>query len=140
MQEYLLWAIVGFALVIAELVTGTFYLLVLGVAALVAAVVAFFGAEFWLQAIVAAAVSLTGVYLVHYWRQQNPASAQGSNDLDRGQQVVFESWVDEANGLARVKYRGSTWDARIDGAPRTENLYITGQQDGRLLVSANRPA
>ncbi|CAG1003594.1 hypothetical protein BURK2_03227 [Burkholderiales bacterium] len=140
MQEYLLWAIVGFALVIAELVTGTFYLLVLGVAALVAAVVAFFGAEFWLQALVAAAVSLTGVYLVHYWRQQNPAQAQGSNDLDRGQQVVFESWVDEASGLARVKYRGSTWDARIDGAPHTATLYITGQQDGRLLVSVNRPA
>ncbi|MBI3147689.1 MAG: NfeD family protein [Betaproteobacteria bacterium] len=140
MQEYLLWAIVGFALVIAELVTGTFYLLVLGVAALIAAVVAFLGAAFWLQAVVGAAVALIGVYLVHYWRQRNPVDAKGSNDLDRGQPVVFESWVDQASGIARVKYRGSTWDARIDSAAtETETLYITGQQNGQLLVSANRP-
>lgn len=141
MHEYLLWAIVGFALIIAELVTGTFYLLVLGVAALVAAAVAFLGAAFWLQAIVAAAVSLIGVYLVHYWRQKNPVEAKGSNDLDRGQPVVFESWVDQAGGVARVKYRGSTWDARVEAtAKETDTLYITGQANGQLLVSASRPA
>ena len=40
MAAYLMWAIAGFVLIIAELMTGTFYLLVIGVAALAAAVVA----------------------------------------------------------------------------------------------------
>ena len=37
MQDYLVWTAVGFALVIIELMTGTFYLLVIGVGALAGA-------------------------------------------------------------------------------------------------------
>ncbi len=140
MHDYLIWAIVGFGLIIAELVTGTFYLLVLGIAGLAAAIVAFFGGDFWLQALTGGAVALLGVYLVHVWRQRNPKEAQGSNDLDRGQVVVLESWIDPAARVARVKYRGSSWDARVEGEAReSDTLYITGQQNGQLLVSAVRP-
>ena len=46
MADYILWAAAGLALVIAELVTGTFYLLVLGIAALAGAAVAFSGLGF----------------------------------------------------------------------------------------------
>jgi len=140
MHDYLIWAIVGFGLIIAELVTGTFYLLVLGVAGLTAAAVAFFGGEFWIQTIVGGAVALAGVYLVHLWRVRNPKEAKGSNDLDRGQAVVLESWVDPAARVARVKYRGSTWDARVEGEAReSDTLYITGQNNGQLQVSSARP-
>ena len=41
MEAHLLWLIVGIVLIAAELATGTFYLLFLGLAALVAAAVAF---------------------------------------------------------------------------------------------------
>ena len=58
MATYLLWAIAGFVLVMAELLTGTFYLLVLGIAALAAAAIAYVGGDFWVQAMVAAAVAL----------------------------------------------------------------------------------
>jgi len=43
-DTYWIWVIAGIALVVAELLSGTFYLLVLGVAAFVAAAVARFGA------------------------------------------------------------------------------------------------
>jgi hypothetical protein len=43
-DTYWIWVIAGIALVVAELLSGTFYLLVLGVAAFVAAAVAWFGA------------------------------------------------------------------------------------------------
>jgi membrane protein implicated in regulation of membrane protease activity len=140
MQDYLVWAIAGFVLIIVELITGTFYLLVLGIAALVAAAVAFFGGNFWMQVILGGSSALLGTYFVHQWWARHPKSPKSSNDLDRGQTVVLESWVNEASGFARVKYRGSSWDARIEGkAAINDVLYIQGQESGLLHVSAQRP-
>jgi membrane protein implicated in regulation of membrane protease activity len=139
MQDYLIWAIAGFVLIIVELITGTFYLLVLGIAALVAAAVAFFGGNFWVQVLIGGSAALLGTYFVHQWWARHPKTGKSSNDLDRGQTVVLESWVNETNGLARVKYRGTTWDARIEGkAGVNDVLYIQGQENGMLHVS-NQP-
>jgi membrane protein implicated in regulation of membrane protease activity len=140
MAAYLIWAIAGFVLIIAELLTGTFYLLVLGVAALVGALVAFLGGEFWLQAIFTAAAALIGIYLVHAWWLKHPKQSEAENSLDVGQTVTFEGWVNEASGTARVKYRGSTWDAKVTGdaaSPLAANatLTIRGLDQGVLLVS-----
>jgi len=33
MEHYIIWLLIGFGLMIVELITGTFYLLVLGIAA-----------------------------------------------------------------------------------------------------------
>jgi len=46
MEPYWWCAIVGIALVIAELITGTFYLLVIGIAALVGAPAAYLNYSF----------------------------------------------------------------------------------------------
>jgi membrane protein implicated in regulation of membrane protease activity len=139
MAVYLLWAIAGFVLIIAELMTGTFYLLVIGIAALVAAGVAFLGGAFWLQAIIAAAVTLVGVYAVRRWWRTHPKDAKHSGDLDRGQPVVIESWVNQAAGMARVKYRGTTWDAKVDGVANiSDTLYIQSHQNGVLHISAKQ--
>jgi membrane protein implicated in regulation of membrane protease activity len=58
--------------------------------------------------------------------------------------VVLESWVDEGHGLARVKYRGASWDAKVSGsAPRPalgSMLYIDGQEGSTLLVGTAPPA
>jgi len=140
MQDYLVWAIAGFVLIIVELITGTFYLLVLGIAALVAAAVAFFGGNLWVQVILGGSAALLGTYFVHQWWARHPKTAKGSNDLDRGQTVIVESWVNESAGIARVKYRGSSWDARIEGkASVNDVLYIQGQDNGMLHVSSQRP-
>jgi len=56
MEPYWWWAIVGIALVIAELITGTFYLLVIGIAALVGAPAAYLNYSFGIQAVTAAAI------------------------------------------------------------------------------------
>lgn len=135
MATYLLWAIAGFILIIAELVSGTFYLLVLGVAALVGALVAWLGGVFWLQAILAAAATLIGTYLVHVWWQRHPKESQAENSLEVGQAVVFESWVNEASGTARVKYRGASWDAKVTGSAKPEDvLTIKALEQGVLQV------
>ena len=138
MAAYLLWAIAGFVLIIAELLTGTFYLLVFGVAALIGALVAYLGGAFWLQIILTAAATFIGVYLVHVWWQKNPKNTKSDNSLEVGQTVVFENWVSEASGTARVKYRGASWDAKIEGGDKpspNDVLTIKATAQGVLLVS-----
>jgi membrane protein implicated in regulation of membrane protease activity len=141
MDPYLAWAIVGLTLVIVELVTGTFYLLVLGVAAFGAAAAAWAGQDFPVQAIVAAAVAAAGSYWVHAYRARN--AAQQMPPIDAGQPARFESWIDQGARLARVRYRGASWDARVEGAEGLEAdavLYVTSTEGSTLRVTAKRPA
>ena len=145
METWLIWVVVGFALVIAELVTGTFYLLVLGVGFFAAAACAWLDANFVVQAVVGSAVALLGAWAVHHWHAANRQADSGrSNLLDRGQPVVLEGWTNEPAGIARVRYRGASWDARVaDAAARPETgstLYIEGQEGSTLVVAAAPPA
>ena len=141
METWLLWIVAGFVLGIAELITGTFYLLVLGAGAFAGAVVAYAGGNEIVQAVVACVVALVGAYLVHTWHVRNRASTpHGSNFLDRGQAVVLEGWVDEGARVARVKYRGAWWDAKLVGTadkpPPGTTLYIEAQEGNTLVVSS----
>ena len=135
----LLWTVVGIMLIIAEMLTGSFYLLVLGVAALSAAAAAWVGYTFWVQAVVTAAVASAGVILVRRRRgKSDPASAQS---LDVGQTVTLISWISEADGLARVSYRNAQWEARVEGEhnPAGAVFYIRSVDGNTLNVSSRRP-
>ena len=141
MEVHYLWLLAGLALVIAELVTGTFYLLVLGVAAFGAGAAAWLGAGFPGQAIAAVVVAGVGAYLVHAYRARN--AAQQMRSIDAGQPANFESWVDQAAGLARVRYRGASWEARLEGGDAPQPgavLYVLAAEGNMLRVSARRPA
>ena len=98
MDAYLVWLLVGLALVIVELLTGTFYLLVLGVAAFGAGAVPPGSAVgFAVQAIVRrGGVAAAARYCVHAYRARNAAQQMAS--IDAGQPANFESWVDQARG------------------------------------------
>jgi membrane protein implicated in regulation of membrane protease activity len=141
MEHSLAWAIVGLLLVITELLTGTFYLLMLGVAGFGAALAAWLGFDFGIQAAVFVVASGAGCYAVHLYRAKNQAQQMVS--IDAGQPASFESWVDEAAGLARVRYRGASWEARVDGhaglQPGTV-LYVLATEGNTLRVSLRRPA
>ena len=139
----MLWLVAGFVLVIAELVTGTFYLLVIGIGAFAAAVAAWSSVHSIVQAVVACVVALAGVWAVHHWHERNRTGRSGDNLLDRGQPVVLEGWANESAGIARVKYRGTYWDARVAPGERPlpgTTLYISGQQGSELVVELSPPA
>jgi len=140
-DAYLVWLIAGFILIIAELVTGTFYLLMLGAAALVASGVAYAGGALMWEAIVAAIIAVAGVVWVHRYKQTiSPKRMQG---LDFGQPAVFDSWMNKSAGQARVKYRDALWDAVISGEAAGEPgeiLYIVSADGNTLKVSKTRPA
>lgn len=141
MADYILWAAAGLILVIAELVTGTFYLLVLGIAALAGAAVAFFGLGFSGQAIMSALIAVVGVVWIHQRRSRMAPPAMSSPDL--GQPVTWESWLNERDRLARVRYRGASWDARVAGEGALQPgdmLYISAVDGNTLEVAKTRPA
>lgn len=136
----LAWAILGLTLVIVELVSGTFYLLMLGVAAFGAAAAAWFGQDLPVQALIAAAIAAAGCYWVHAYRVRN-AAAQMPH-IDAGQPANFESWVDEGARLAKVRYRGASWDAIVDGDAAPQGgalLYVLEATGNTLKVTARRP-
>ena len=139
MEPYLAWIIAGFLLVIVELLTGTFYLLVIGVGAFAGALVSWAGGSYFVQAVGACAVALVGTWVVRRWHKSHQKAGVKGNLLDLGQPVVLESWTDAAGGLARVKYRGASWDAKVADGSRPEagaTLYVTGQDGNTLLVGA----
>ena len=141
MDISLAWLIAGFVLIIAELVSGTFYLLVLGIAALVASGVGYAGGAFVWQAVAAAVVAVAGVVGVHRYRQTIMPGRMRA--LDFGQPAAFESWINRGAGQARVKYRDALWDAQVAGDASGEPgeiLYITAVDGSTLRVSKTRPA
>ena len=142
MEIWLIWVVVGFVLVIAELMSGTFYLLVLAVGAFTAALVDWAGGGLLAQAVVGGVVAVGGGMLVHHWHGTHGPSDGRANLLDRGQPVVLEGWATEAAGLARVKYRGTSWEARLaqaDRPPPGSTLYIDAMEGNTLVVVAAPP-
>src|SRR6185503_20547549 len=145
MDPALIWAISGLGLVIVELLTGTFYLLMLGVAAFGAALAAWLGQGFGVQTVVAAVIAGAGCYGVHIYRAKNLKGQM--TPVDAGQPASFENWVDQGARRARVRYRGASWDALVDGegqepaatAPGSM-LYVVSTNGNTLNVTTRRPA
>jgi membrane protein implicated in regulation of membrane protease activity len=142
MDHGIIWAVIGLVLVIVELLTGTFYLLMLGIAAFGAGLAAWMGVQFPVQATVAAVVSALGCYGVHLYRAKN--KAQQMAPIDAGMPASFESWVDAKARLARVRYRGASWDARVEGfeggIEPGATVYVLAADGNMLRVAKNRPA
>ncbi len=141
MDYGLAWLIAGFGLVIAELLTGTFYLLVLGIAAFAGAAVFYGGGSLAIQASLAAMIAVVGLALVQlYHRKITPARMRS---LDVGQPASFDSWIDPGSRHARVRYRDTLWDAEVAGEASGEPgeiLYVISVNGNTLTVSKARPA
>ena len=142
MSNYMLWLIVAFVLVIVEVMTGTFYLLVLGVAAFAGALAAFLGAGAFAQVACAGIVAILGLVAVNRRHKSRPAASQNDHSLDVGQVVTLESWLDQNVKRVRVKYRGTAWDAQINGDANVQigdSLFICSAQGNILEVSRSHP-
>ena len=138
MPDYLIWLIAGLGLIIIEVMSGTFYLLVLGLAALAGALAAYWGAGAFVQVVCAGVLAGIGLLAVKRWHRSRPTREQQDRSLDLGQVVTLESWLDRDSKRVRVKYRGTTWDALLIGeadVQLNDTLYIHGAQGSELHVS-----
>lgn len=142
MHPALAWLLAGLLLVVVELVTGTFYLLILGIAAGIGSLIAFLGQPFWMQALFAAIAAVVGGVLVYRYHSAANATSPKDAANDIGETVTIESWVSEPQRLARVRHRGTVWDADVLGNDRIEpdaRLYVVAMEGSRLKVSSTRP-
>lgn len=140
MEGYVWWALAGIGLIIVEMMTGTVVLLVLGIAALAAAAAAWFGASFWLQAVIATALAAAGMLVASSFKSK-ANSARGNAPLDIGHTVILDAWVSEADGVAKVRYRNAVWDAKVVGThtPGSTVFYICAMDGNTLHISSTRP-
>lgn len=136
MAAYWIWWALAVILVGVELMTGTFYLLAVGVAFAVGGFAAWFGASLPVQLIIGGVLSVAGTMAAHRWRLRQLLPA--TPPLDLGQSVRILEWKDD--GSARVNYRGTQWDAELvaPGVARAETMYIVGTRGSTLLIADRR--
>lgn len=143
MSDYLIWLIAALALIIIEMMTGTFYLLVLGIAAFAGAAAAYVGAGALAQVGSTGVIAAIGLFMVNRWHRGRAPGAEQAHSLDVGQAVTLESWLDHNTKRVRVKYRGASWDAQLVGDPDVQlndTLYICGARGSQLQVSRSPSA
>jgi len=144
MEPYIWWAVAGITLIVVELTTGTFLFLILGIAALAGAAMAYLGCSLWPQVLAVVAVGGAGMYWVSVRHGKDKKNARGREEhiLDIGQMVELESWVSEADGMAKVRYRNAVWDAHVEGEhPPGGKVFFIRSMDGNMLhVASKRPA
>lgn len=111
MEHSTIWWLAAGALVIAELLTGSFYLLMLALGMAAGAISAHLAQDQTTQIIMAALVGCAAVLLCHLARKRRLGhqSTSGNRDvnLDIGESVMVEHW--NADGTAQVRYRGALW-------------------------------
>lgn len=138
MSTFWIWWIAGAVLIGAELLTGTFYLLAVGVAAVIGGVAAWLGAGVAWQFVIAGVLGMVLTIAAHRWRlsRATPAPDPG---LDIGRAVQVVTWNED--GSARVAYRGSTWNAELESSAvsRAAPLYICATKGSVLVLSDRRP-
>lgn len=130
------WLVLGLVLLIAELATGTTYLLWPAVAAFVVALLAWFAPTGWtieLGVFAALVVALTffGQPLVKQWRNEGAASKLN----DRAASLVGARGVIEnfSNGAGSVKVGDTIWRARGEGALGVGEAVVVTGVDGTTL-------
>ena len=133
-----IWWIMAGVLVAAEVATGTFFLLALGVAFAVGGLAAWMGASFEVQFLAAAAIAIAGTFAAHRWRRRRTAPPP-QPAFDIGQAVKVQAW--NADGTARVSYRGTLWLAEpaTPSTRRAETMYIVALRGSTLVIADQRP-
>ncbi|GGM91599.1 membrane protein [Lentzea pudingi] len=123
----LIWLIVGILLVVAEVLSGDFVLVMLGAAALAAAGVSAVGAADLVSVLVFAATSLGLIVTARPLlkkRLQLGSNVRMHHEALLGSRAVAVTKVDEHGG--QVKIGGDTWSARtLDGSVVDEGEAVT---------------
>jgi len=138
MSAWIWWMVLAFGLLILELLSGTFYLLVIAVAMAAGGLANLAGAPFELQLVVAAAIGLAGSLWLRRSRFGRLGDEPGTlQSFDIGQVVRIDKWSDART--ARALYRGAEWDVLLaPGETAAPGDYLIRSVQGSRLVVARR--
>jgi membrane protein implicated in regulation of membrane protease activity len=110
-----IWWLVTGGMIALELITGTFYLLMLSLGAAASALAAEAQLPLTWQIVIGALVGglCVGLWHVKKARAHPPIEASRNQDvhLDLGEAVQVQAWDEQ--GLAQVKHRGAQWTAQL---------------------------
>ena len=131
MEHYVYWFSIAVGLLIVEMATGTFYMLMLSLAFGAGGVVAFAGLDLPLQMLLGALVGVVGIFAL----RRVKTTTQVVQGLDIGQAVNVVVWHED--GTARVRYRGAEWDAELESSdlPHKDTLYIKEIHGSKLVLT-----
>lgn len=120
MTQYYVWFAAAVVLVIAEMATGTFYLLMIAVGVAAGGIAAMLGVDVPMQTVTAALVALVAIIVLRRsrfgrLRRRDAATDPGVNP-DIGQELEVSAW--DTFRRARVPYRGADWTVEL--APGTD--------------------
>ncbi len=137
MADSTLWWLAAGGLIAVELITGTFYLLMISLGLIAAAVAAHAGLPPPWQWVSAAVVGGGSVLAWRGYKRSQPATApaRANHDvnLDLGETVYVDHWQDD--NTCSVKYRGAHWDATLqEGQSAKTGSYVIAEVVGSRLV------
>lgn len=136
MESYIYWFVLALLLLGFEMVTGTFYLMVVAIGMSVGGFTAWLNASMTWQLSLCALTVLAGTFILRRWKNTQPVSnISAVNNLDVGQPVKILKWNE--NGSARVVYRGAEWHAELASAEtaRDATLYIESVRGSCLILT-----
>ena len=143
MTDWIVWLGLAGILVVVEMFTGTFYLLLIAIGFAAGGIAAFAGAGAAMQLVVAALFGVIATYGLRNSKWGKTAKRDAQRDpnvnLDIGQTLVVEQWSGNEGGVrtTRVMYRGAMWDVELDaGAIARPGAYVIREVRGNRLVVA----
>ena len=140
MDAWMMWLALAGVVVILELFTGTFYLLMISVGLLAGAAVATIGFSSQFQFLIAAIVGSVATIGLHYsrfgWKQRGEVSRDPNVNIDIGQQLSVSEWTELGQGkfTARTKYRGALWDVELSHGHAEAGLFVIEEVVGNRLI------
>ena len=142
MSEWIVWLVVAGILVVMELFSGTFYLLMIAAGLCAGALAAWLGWPGVVQVIVAAVVGSAAIFYLRSRRigtqDQVAASRDPNVNLDIGQSLQVTKWSDSGNGTfsSRAAHRGAHWDVLCISPvePQAGRFVIIEIQGSQLIV------
>ncbi|HWU99139.1 MAG TPA: NfeD family protein [Oxalicibacterium sp.] len=152
MADWMIWFAVVCVLVILEMATGTFYLLMIAIGVAAGGVAALSDMNGTMQCVIAAIVAAAGTYALRrskLGRTEHIDAARDPNvNLDIGQALEVGEWrLQPGDGMAagttttataRVMYRGALWDAELAaGGTAVPGLFMIQEVQGNRLVLIN---
>ena len=136
MQTWMMWMIAGAALLILELVSMSFFLLWIGVAALVAGVAAIFVSTVWVQWLVFAVASVALLIATRPLARSVHGSVSQPSNVDAmiGNRALVIEAIDLAKNMGRVRVGPEEWRARADQAIPAEVWVEVISVEGTTLI------
>lgn len=145
MTDWMMWFTAVCVLVVLEMASGTFYLLMLAIGVAGGGVAAILGVSGVGQCVIAAAIAAVATTALRRSRfgksEQLPATRNPDVNLDIGQTISVDAWEQAASVTprARVPYRGAFWDVELAaGNQAVTGVFVIEEIRGNCLIVRNR--